>query len=67
MRLVAYVVSEAPIQVDELRSLCRRTLPAFTVPAAFVRLDALPHTSNGKVDERKLPQPERGPRSGRTE
>jgi amino acid adenylation domain-containing protein len=58
LRLVAYLVSGAPIQVDELRSLCRHTLPAFMIPAAFVRLDALPHTSSGKVDERNLPPPE---------
>lgn len=59
-RLVAYLVSEAPIRVDELRSLCRHALPGFMVPAAFVRLDALPHASSGKVDERKLPPPEAG-------
>ena len=59
-RLVAYLVAEAPIRMDELRSLCRHALPGFMVPAAFVRLDALPHASSGKVDERTLPPPEAG-------
>ena len=56
-RLVAYLVSEAPIPASDLRSLCRGALPGFMVPAAFVRLDALPHTSSGKIDEGGLPAP----------
>jgi amino acid adenylation domain-containing protein len=56
-RLVAYYVSEAPIPVSDLRGLCRGALPGFMIPAAFVRLDALPHTGSGKIDERQLPAP----------
>ena len=56
-RLVAYVVPEAAIPASELRRLCRGMLPGFMVPQAFVRLDALPHTSSGKIDERQLPAP----------
>jgi amino acid adenylation domain-containing protein/non-ribosomal peptide synthase protein (TIGR01720 family) len=58
-RLVAYVVphaSEAPEPAD-LRSWLRRELPEYMVPAAFLVIEALPRTPNGKVDRRALPDP----------
>ena len=57
-RLVAYVVAaldDAATQADALRSALRGTLPAYMVPAVFVRVDALPLTANGKLDVAALP------------
>jgi hypothetical protein len=51
-RLVAYVVGNA--SPDVLRSSLRERLPEPLVPATFVRLDALPRTSSGKVDRKAL-------------
>jgi amino acid adenylation domain-containing protein len=56
-RLIAYVVGDLP-EPPELRRALRERLPDAMVPAAFVKLAALPLTSNGKVDRRALPAPE---------
>ena len=58
--LVAYVVSDYPLDGRELREFCRNTLPSYMVPVAFLALDHLPLTANGKVDRRALPKAEMG-------
>jgi len=59
-RLVAYYVSEkdTAVGVAELRTYLKERVPDYMVPAAFIKLDALPLTTNGKVDTRALPEPE---------
>lgn len=58
-RLIAYLVPEqdpAPDN-DELCSWLSRKLPEYMIPGAFVLLDKLPMTANGKIDRRELPEP----------
>jgi amino acid adenylation domain-containing protein len=57
-RLVAYVVGEA--DAETLRAYLRRSLPEHMVPAAFVALERLPLSRNGKVDRKALPAPDFG-------
>ena len=59
-RLVAYVIphSDRVPAASELRSFLKEKLPDYMVPSAFVTLDAIPLTPNGKVDRRALPAPD---------
>ncbi len=56
-RLVGYVVpvGAAPIDPEELQHHLRQQLPEYMVPPAFILLDRLPLTANGKVDIKALP------------
>ncbi|HVR96050.1 MAG TPA: amino acid adenylation domain-containing protein, partial [Thermoanaerobaculia bacterium] len=58
-RLAAYVVPVRPPGPSpaELRRALRDRLPEYMVPSAFVALEALPWTPNGKVDRAALPEP----------
>jgi amino acid adenylation domain-containing protein len=59
-RLVAYLVTTdgADISNSDLRTFLHIRLPDYMIPSAFIRLDALPLTSNGKVDRGALPRPD---------
>nr|WP_211258418.1 non-ribosomal peptide synthetase [Pseudomonas mosselii] len=55
-RLVAYFTGQVPT-IGELHERLQGVLPDYMLPSAYVRLDALPLTANGKLDRRALPQP----------
>ncbi|MDT4990038.1 MAG: hypothetical protein QOI74_4132, partial [Micromonosporaceae bacterium] len=57
--LVAYLVPAGPGGVDTQRLAAdlAAELPAHLVPAAYLQLDELPTTPNGKLDRARLPDP----------
>jgi amino acid adenylation domain-containing protein len=58
-RLIAYVVpGDDPVSTGELRNFLQVRLPDYMVPSAFVLLETMPLTPNGKIDRRVLPAPD---------
>ncbi len=55
-RLVAWVVG-SDWQAESLRAALSQQLPDYMLPSAWVALDELPLTANGKLDRRQLPAP----------
>jgi hypothetical protein len=59
-QLAAYLVKEGTAELSsrELRTYLSERLPEYMIPAAFVWLEELPLTTNGKVNRRALPEPQ---------
>ncbi|MEM9272243.1 MAG: amino acid adenylation domain-containing protein [Cyanobacteria bacterium P01_F01_bin.143] len=65
--LAAYVVAQSEtLTSHDLRELIRQKLPEYMIPGAFVFLDALPLSPNGKIDRRGLPIPDLANESSKT-
>jgi amino acid adenylation domain-containing protein len=58
-RLAAYVVADV-VPAAELKTWLQERLTDAMVPSAFVFLEAMPVTANGKLDRRALPDPQLG-------
>ncbi len=55
--LCAYYASPVDLPYKQLREFLAGDLPGYMIPSYFVRMDAIPVTSNGKVDRSALPDP----------
>jgi acyl carrier protein len=64
-RLIAYMVpfETPPPSIYDLRTNVGKRLPAYMIPSDFIFVESLPHTPNGKIDRRALPEPGEARRS----
>lgn len=65
-QLVGYVVppSGEPLAIEDIQNFMKLRLPSYMLPSAYVRIDALPLSTNGKIDRKRLPRPEVGNPNG---
>ncbi|MBR4577355.1 MAG: SDR family oxidoreductase, partial [Clostridia bacterium] len=54
--LAAYFTADEPVDIAALREHLSKYLTAYMVPQAFMQLDAMPMTANGKIDKKALPE-----------
>ncbi|RAJ77621.1 amino acid adenylation domain-containing protein [Chitinophaga dinghuensis] len=57
-QLVAYIVDNDRLSIPALQHWLSTLLPAYMIPAHFIRIPAMPLTLNGKIDRKRLPAPE---------
>ncbi|MBE0339247.1 non-ribosomal peptide synthetase [Paenibacillus sp. 23TSA30-6] len=57
-QLCGYFTADEQLTVREIRGVLSATLPGYMIPSAFVQLDRIPLTTNGKIDRKALPAPE---------
>jgi non-ribosomal peptide synthetase component F len=58
-RLVAYLIGSKESDIEDLKLHVSEKLPAYMVPQAWMIMEAVPLTKNGKLDRAALPIPER--------
>ncbi len=49
---------DATVSPDDLHALLAESMPEYMIPSAWVRMEALPLSPNGKLDRAALPIPE---------
>ncbi|WP_045883228.1 non-ribosomal peptide synthetase [Pseudomonas chlororaphis] len=55
--LAAYLVAGEPLDIRALSQFLRGELPPYMMPKAFIQLDSMPLTENGKIARKSLPLP----------
>ncbi|MBE3649276.1 non-ribosomal peptide synthetase [Paenibacillus polymyxa] len=63
-QLCAYFTADEQLTIRELRTVMSASLPSYMIPSAFVQLDRFPLTTNGKIDRKALPVPDKALHTG---
>ncbi|OUM64954.1 hypothetical protein PIROE2DRAFT_8097, partial [Piromyces sp. E2] len=58
--LIGYYITESKSSITnkDIMNFLKTKLPLYMVPQYFVKIDSIPMTSNGKLDKKRLPQPD---------
>ncbi len=56
--LCAYFTADRKIEIGELKEELKKTLAPYMVPTAYLQLESMPLTPNGKTDLKALPEPQ---------
>ncbi|MDP1880838.1 MAG: amino acid adenylation domain-containing protein, partial [Parachlamydiaceae bacterium] len=56
--LVAFITGKTEQNINDLRNYLKTILPEYMLPSYYVQLEAMPLTSNGKIDKKLLPDPQ---------
>ena len=56
--LCGYFTAEITVDTDQLKDFLASRLTPYMVPTVLMQLPAMPYTPNGKLDRKKLPEPE---------
>ena len=54
--LCAYFTAEKLIDIETLKAELAKTLPKYMVPTAYLQMEKMPMTLNGKIDLKSLPE-----------
>jgi fengycin family lipopeptide synthetase D len=55
MQLYAYYIADGFIEPNDLKISLSRFLPDYMIPNYFIKLNEMPHSGNGKIDRKRLP------------
>ena len=55
--IVAYLVLRNELSINEIKKDLQKKLPHYMLPSRYIILEELPYTPNGKINSKKLPEP----------
>ena len=56
--LCAYYIQNDELEINDIRKHLEKALPKYMIPQYFVKMEEMPVTHNGKIDTKRLPEPE---------
>ena len=57
-QICLYYTANHEVDIEDLKSELRKTLPDYMIPLYYIQMEAMPLTVNDKVDRKALPEPE---------
>ena len=55
--LCAYYTQKGHVEEEIIKTVLKNKLPQYMIPQYFIKINQMPHTPNGKIDKKLLPEP----------